>query len=105
MPDLLQQRGADRSYPETYARLLAVYRQEVRRLVGALSTERLLVYAPELRWLWTTGVWSQRFTEQWTPNQPRSFSLVRGAGDGGAPDGRRGKKQDAAGRGVQAAGE
>ena len=73
-----------------------------RKLTGALSAKKILLYAPLLtcRWYLEHGAVSQMFIGRLTTNE--DFHLVRGAGDGGVPDWRRGKKQGAAGRGVQA---
>ena len=76
MSVLSQQSGPTKAVPEhmlKYLRATGRKRGEDKKLMGTLSAQRILVYAPLLLWYVNHGAVIKRFIGQLTTHQPRSF--------------------------------
>ena len=88
-----------------YLRATGRKRGESKKLLGALSAQKILLYAPLLLWYVNHGAEITKVyrTIDYTP--AKIFPLVRETSHGGTPDRRRRKKQSTAGGGVQTVGK
>ena len=99
MSVLLQQGSACRGRITTDAGLLAAHWQKAwrrKKLVGALSAEKLLLYAPLLRRYVEHGQYFQSCLSHNRLSSDQDLHLVCEGGDGGSAARRRGQEQGAA---------